>query len=337
MIVIDGKEGGGQILRTAIGLSAATGKAVRVVNIRGARCTSGLMPQHLIGVKIAGEFCNAKTVGLRIGSNDVQFEPGRLAFADKKIEIGTAGSIPLLLQTLTPILILSDKQISLEITGGTDVPWSPGIFYFQHVFCDFMKKMGGDILVEILKHGFYPKGGGKVKITYNPSGGLNHICLTDRGNFLGADVWSIASEGLRKAKVAERQVEGAEKKMSKAFDKRDVGYVQSLSPGSSIHVHAQYQDCRIGAGSIGQRGKPAEEVGAEAATELEKSIRSGAPLDKYMADQILPYLALASGKSEVFVEKFTDHCIANVSVIEKILQVKFEVEGNKICVNGIGN
>jgi RNA 3'-phosphate cyclase len=314
-----------------------TNKAVKVLNIRGARCSAGLRPQHLMGVKIAGEFCDAEIKGLEIGSTEVEFIPKSFNFIDREIDIGTAGSIPLLLQTLTPILISTDKKIVLEIAGGTDVHWSPNMFYFQHVFCDFLKKMGSEIDVEILKHGFYPRGGGKVRVAFSPIEKLKPLNLVERGKFLGVDAWSVASENLKKARVAERQIEGLEEKLERSLENKNIVYANSLSPGSSLHTNAHYENCKIGAGSLGKRGKPAERVGEEAAEELKKSIESKATLDKYMADQILPFFALA-GEGKVIVEKITEHCLTNIFVIEKFLPVKFEVEkeNREISVKGTG-
>ena len=162
MIKIDGSIGYGQVLRTAIGLSALLLKPVKIFNIRVRRPKPGLRPQHLTGVKIAAEFCAASVKGAKIGSTQVEFIPKYHKIPSyKKIDIGTAGSICLLLQTLTLLLVFADKEVTLEIVGGTDVKHAPTTTYFQHIFCYFLKRMGAEISLQTLRHGFYPKGEGE--------------------------------------------------------------------------------------------------------------------------------------------------------------------------------
>jgi RNA 3'-phosphate cyclase len=339
MITIDGGQGeaGGQILRTAVALSAITKKPVKITNIRKARCNPGLAQQHLMGVKIAGEFCNAKVAGLEIGSMGIEFNPGVIVYEDKKIDIGTAGSIALLLQTLTPILIFTDKKITLDITGGTDVKWSPSMLYYKHIFWEHLKMMGVNVDVDIVKYGFYPKGGGRVKITFNPFKDLKHVNLTDRGEFVRMDVWGIVSEQLKQARVLERMMESFEKNIAEKITYRTALYVPSLSPGCSLHAHAHYANAKLGATVLGELKKTAEKIGEEVAAELKTSMQSHAAVDKFMADQLLTFMALADGKSSVKVEDVTEHCKTNISVCEQMLGCNFAVDEKKkiIEVEGI--
>jgi len=326
MITIDGSQGeaGGQILRTAISLSAIAKTPVKITNIRKARCNPGLAQQHLTGVKIAGEICNAKISGLKIGSTEVEFTPGNIDFNDKKIDIGTAGSIALLLQTLTPILVFTDKKITLEITGGTDVKWSPSMFYYWHIFCKYLEIMGASPEVEVLKYGFYPKGGGCVKVVFKPKN-LKPLDLHERGEFVRLDTWGVASEQLKKAKVLERMAESFEKNIHSSIENKRILYVPSISNGCSFHAHAHYTNAKLGATALGEVGKPAEEIGEQVAAELKTSMESGAAVDKFMADQLLIFMAIADGKSSAKVEEITGHCKTNMSVCEQILGCKFAV------------
>ena len=328
MITIDGGQGeaGGQILRTAIALSAITKKPVKVTNIRKARCNPGLAQQHLMGAKIAGEFCNAKVSGLKIGSMEVEFTPSETNFADKKIDIGTAGSVALLLQTLTPILVFTDKQITLDIIGGTDVKWSPSMLYYQNIFCEYLLMMGVEVETEILKYGFYPKGGGRAKVTFKPFKELHTVNLLDRGKFERIDMRGAVSEQLKNAKVLERMVGSFEKNIGTAVTKKNIFYVPSLSPGCSLHAHAHYTNAKLGATVLGERGKSAEKVGEEVAAELKASMDSGATVDKFMADQLLVFMALAEGKSSARVEEITNHCRTNISVCEQMLGCRFAID-----------
>ncbi len=324
MIEVDGSHGeaGGQILRTAVGLSAVTGKPCRIFNIRKSRPKAGLKAQHLSGVKAVALLSGARTSGLALGSTEITFHPQKIRSGKLSIDVGTAGSIGLVLQSLILPSLHAPSPVELEIRGGTHVKWSPSTDYFQHIFCETLKKMGMDIHIVTEKFGFYPQGGGFVRVTVKP-GEPKPLALTERGGFIQTEMWSIASEMLKKRQVAERQAKAAEGLLP--IGRKSVSYVESLSPGSSIYLHSLYDNCRIGACSLGERGKTAETVGREAAALLKKQMGSGACLDEWMADQILPFLAIADGESDVTVTEITKHSLTNMWVIEQFLPVKFSM------------
>jgi RNA 3'-phosphate cyclase len=330
-MIINGShgEGGGQILRTAIALSCITGKDIEIKDIRANRPNPGLAAQHLAGLQAAVRLTHAKTEDLRIGSTSIKFSPGSVEGGFHAIDIGTAGAITLVLQTMAIPCLKAEEMTVFEITGGTDVLWSPSIAYFQHIFCDFMKRMGIDIGVEILGYGFYPKGGGKVRVSLTPQQKVKPLNFTERGGLEKKDIWSIASENLRNVRVAERQVEGAREFLKCDFGTPNVIYTPTLSPGSSVHIHAHFKNCNLGASSLGERGTPAENVGGKAARLLKKQIDSEACLDEWMADQIIPYLALYGGK--VSVSEITQHTKTNIWVCEQF-GAKFKVEGDVVGV-----
>ncbi len=322
MIQIDGSygEGGGQIIRTAIGLSCVTGKPCRIFNIRKNRNLPGLKPQHYKGIEAAKKMCNADVKGLGIGSTEIEFHPHKLETSSLKTDIGTAGSITLLLQTLMIPAIHSMKTLTLEIIGGTHVKWSPTTDYFQNIFCSFMQRMGIKVRTEILRYGFYPKGGGHVKVVIKP-GELKPLNLLERGEILQIQSWSIASQNLKHSSVAERQIDGAEKIIR--IENPNVEYVDSLSAGTSIHLQANCENSVLGCSVLGESRKSAESVGREAANLLKEQMDSGACLDEWMTDQILPYLALAKGKSEISVPKITKHAETNMWIIKKFIDTEF--------------
>ena len=336
IIEIDGSEGeaGGQIIRTAVGLSCVTGKPVRIVNIRKRRPVPGLKAQHLKGIEAAAKLCDAKTSGLLIGSKEIEFHPGDIKKDSLYVNVGTAGSVTLVLQTLMIPAAVAERELTIEIIGGTHVSWSPTTGYFRHVFCEFLGKMGVNAESETLAYGFYPKGAGKIRVIVKPVPSLIPISLTSRGKHILTEAWSSASKDLEKSRVAERQLEAVEKILGK-LDKRSK-YVPSLSTGSSITLASFFGNCFLGSSSVGERGKPSERVGEVAALLLKKQIDSGACLDEWMADQILPYMALATGKSEVSVAEVTQHAKTNMAVIEKFLPVKFSVKGNIIACSSKG-
>jgi len=338
MIELDGSrgEGGGQIVRTAIGLSAVTGRPVKIYNIRAGRENPGLRPQHIKGIEAAAKICNAMVMGLKEGSPKLEFVPGKLEGGRLRVDVGTAGSISLVLQTLLIPAIHTQKGVKVLITGGTDVNWSPSMDYFQNVFCDYLSRIGIKTEIETLRRGFYPKGGGKVVFSVKPCYAPNPLELVNRGDLERVDIWSIASNKLKKARVAERQIDGAEEILGDdTFSHKNVRYGTSSGPGSSVHMHAHYENCKLGAGGIGEVGEKSEAVGKEAGIAMKRQMDSNACLDEWMGDQIIPYLALASpyGKSTVSVSSLTNHTNTNVWVTEKFLPIKFKKRKNIIKVS----
>ncbi|MFH7882591.1 MAG: RNA 3'-terminal phosphate cyclase, partial [Candidatus Aenigmatarchaeota archaeon] len=258
----------------------------------------------------------------------------------RRIDIGTAGQISLILQTLTPLLIFGEKETKLEIIGGTAGLGAPTIHFVKNIFFPILSKLGIKIPeLEVEREGFYPKGGGIVKTKFYPIKKLNSIKLLEIGKVKNIRGVSIA--GSLPEHVAKRQASSAEKLL------KDYGFeaeivtqvVKTFSPGTSIILWAECENSIIGADNIGKMGVKAEIIGEECAKELLASLESKAALDKFMADQILIFLALAQGESCVSVEKITEHCITNIKVVEKMLNVKFKIDENfppKISVEGIG-
>lgn len=331
MIKIDGSygEGGGQIIRTAVALSAITKKPVTISNIRSKRNSPGLKPQHLTGVKAVAELCNAELKGAEIGSKEIEFAPGEIESKTLNLDIGTAGSVTMVLQALMPAALFSKKDFKFTITGGTSVHFSPPAEYFVHILCSYLKSMGADVDAAIEKYGFYPKGGGKVSVKINASE-LRGITVLERGGFIGTSILdSIASKDLEKAQVAERQINGFKKEFGETnYTKIRNRYVDSLSTGSSIHAHNVYENCVIGAEALGERGKPSEKVGELCAKKLKKEIEFDSTLDSHMLDQIIPYMAVLGGAFRF--NEMTSHAKTNIWVTEQFLPVKFKINGNVI-------
>lgn len=340
MIEVDGSkfEGGGAILRVATALSAVTQKPCHVFDIRKGREKSGLMRQHLLGLRALSELCQGKLEGDELGSEKIWFYPGKVQAKDIQVKIKTAGSITLVLQTLILPCLRAPRPVKISFKGGaTDTFFSPTIDYFRYVFLKILEKMTSQKIadIEVKRRGFYPEGGAEVEIKIYPTT-LKPISLTEQGAIKKVTIISGASEFLRTKKVAERQVAGVKEILGKLKlpIKEQIEYYQSQSPGSQLNITGEFANTIIGVDNLGKLGKSAEEVGREAAQNFLKEGKLGASLDKHLADQILPFMALSQGKSQVSVSEVTSHCKTNIWVIEKFLEGKFEISDNLISWTG---
>jgi len=345
MIEIDGNylEGGGQILRTACSLSAITKRPRHIFNIRKNRPKPGLMPQHLLGIQALSQLCNGRLEGDSLGSEEIKFFPGENYRDRISINIPTAGSITLVLQALILPALFAPSPVKISFNGGaTDTFFSPTIDHFRYVFLKILEKMGAKIEIEILKRGYYPEGGAKVETKIFPTkpapyrnevsgAGLKSINLIERGSLKKIIAISGASDFLKNKKVAERQLIGVREVLGKLklpiVEK--VEYYDTACPGSQIFLMAEFENTVIGVDNLGKLGKRAEDVGKEAALELLKEQKSNTCLDKYSADQILPYLALAKGRSQITVSEITNHVKTNLWVIEKLAQYRNEISSTE--------
>ncbi len=335
-ITIDGSlgEGGGQILRTSLALSAVLGKPVRIVNIRARRKNPGLQRQHLTGVMALARLAKAHVKGAEIGSTQLEFWPRGLEGGEYEFNIGTAGSVTLVFQALMPVLAFLPKPTRITVQGGTDVPWSPTIDYLRHVVAYHLEAMGLKVEIELHQRGHYPKGGGRVTYTVgDPPGKLKPLYLPERGSLIRIEGISHAYRLPRH--VAERQASSARHVLEKAIGKNiqvairvEHEPTRGLGPGSGITLWAITEKSILGSDSLGARGKPAEKVGGEAARTLVEDLATGASLDRHMSDMVIPLLALAEGESKVRGARLTLHARTNIEVVKILMQdVSINLEG----------
>jgi len=349
VIEIDGSfgEGGGQVLRTTVGLSALLGKQVHVRNIRAKRPNPGLRAQHMTAIKAVAALCNAETRGLELGSTDLFFTPRGKVTGSFKFDVGTAGSISLVLQALMPTAAFSSGGAEFEITGGTDVRWSPPIDYVRYVVLPLLSRLGYVAELKLLRRGHYPKGGGRVSMMVKPCKGLKPLLLTERLEI--KEVRGISHCVKLPSHVGERQADAAREVLKKmdhlnVFVKLETYPLETdphIGPGSGIVLYTGEESGTVlGADSVGERGKPAEEVGRQAARQLAEEIRSGAPVDRHMSDILIPYLSVAEGKSEFRTSQITMHTITNGKMAELVSGAQIRIDGELgnpgiVRVNGI--
>ena len=360
MLSIEGStiSGGGQILRTALGLAALTRQPFEITDIRKNRSKPGLRYQHLSCIKAVAELCTGSFENAEISSTSVKFYPRDIKSRTISVDIGTAGSITLLLQSLIVPAVFGDKKFRIKITGGTDVPFSPSSDYFANVLLPHLRKFCESIEYNVNRRGFIHEGGGKAELFVKPKfplssyGNLNEflqdlrnnaaakINLNNQGKLLQIKGSSVASDDLQKAEVAERQAKAARMALAKLDVPISISssYAASLSTGSVITLWAVFAEGEetsevnpiiLGSSTLGERGKRAEDVGKEAATQLLQEINSKAPVDRHLADQLLPFLALTTGS--IKVSETTPHCLTNIYTIEKFLGKSFEVNDNIIA------
>ncbi|MBU0635396.1 RNA 3'-terminal phosphate cyclase [Candidatus Micrarchaeota archaeon] len=340
-IVVDASAGG-QVFRTAIGLSALLQKPVEIRHIRQKRPRPGLQAQHLTALKTLQQICNSRVKGLFKESPEVVFFPQKPVSTRLVVNIGTAGSIGLLLQSVFFPSLVSENR--LRVIGGTNVPFAPPIEFVQNVLLPELKAMNCRFEVALNCHGFFPKGKGRVSfVSKKTKLPLKSICFTELGTLESIECFSVCASLPRE--VAERQSKIAEKilqELSTDFVSHVSCKENSFSCGSSIVLLARFSTGRVlSASAIGKKGFPAEEVGKKAAYHLLKKIRAERAVDEHLADQLVPFMALAKGPSTIETAVLSEHTLNNIKVCEQLLGVKFEVSGEKnnsseIFVEGMG-
>ncbi len=336
MIQIDGQqgEGGGQVLRTALALSVVTGQPVQLTSIRAKRRSPGLAPQHLAGVLAAGQICGAEIDGARLRSTQVTFRPGGSAQAGRHtFDIsrmagqGSAGAVTLLLQTILLPLALSDGDSELVIRGGTHVAWSPPVHYVQWVLLPTLERIGIEAEIDLETWGWYPQGGGQVRVRIGGGARLKGIDLGERGNL--KTIKGVAGASSLPAHIPQRIGNRANNVLREAKLPARVEPVRTGGPstGAGLFLAAEYDGLITGFSALGAIGKPSEVVADEAVGDLIAAHRQGEGLDAHLPDQLLPALALAGGSSALKTVEITGHTMTVVDIIGQFVERPIQVEG----------
>jgi RNA 3'-phosphate cyclase len=333
VIQVDGsqKSGSGTILRLSVALAAILNQPLHIYKIRQNRPQPGLRPQHLEAVLTAAKLSDAELEGAKLGSLELWFKPKKSRGGEFRAEIGTAGSIPMLLMTVLPVCAFADNTVHLRVLkGGTDVWHSPTINYLQYVFLPTLKLMGLNAELTIHRYGYYPKGMGETTITVEPSKSLRSLRLEKFGKIATIKGVSVCTF-LAERRVAERQAKAANNYLKERGYTAEIQVVNDrsnpLQKGSSLVLWAETDAGAIlGADAIGELRKPSEKVGREAAEKLCTEISAKATVDVHLADMLIPYVALAKGRSAYATRTLSEHLETNIWLTEKLLNAKFNVE-----------
>jgi len=340
MMTIDGSfgEGGGQVLRTSLALAALLGRELRVEGIRAGRPKPGLAAQHLAGVRAAAEVCGARVEGARLGSTELTFVPGRIRGGHFRFDVGTAGATTLVLQTILPCLLFARETSHLRITGGTNVLWSPPQEYIAHVFLSAIAAMGARAELECLTPGFYPKGGGHIEARVMPiDAPLGPLHWRERGELRSLTAFSVVEARLP-AHIIGQQIDGARRALGSAGLRTETAHPESASPGTMLMIAAGFERGAGGFAVLGERGRPAEDVGGEAGEQAAEFLAASSTVDRHLADQLLLYAAVAAGETAYVTEEVTEHLRTNAWVIQQFLDAEIEIDeaAGRVTVRGVG-
>jgi len=332
VLEIDGgqRSGSGTILRLSIALAGILGEPLHICNIRQRRSEPGLRPQHLEAVLTAAKLCNAEIRGATLGSRELWFKPGEIRGGEVHAEIGTAGSIPMLLLTVLPLCAFAKRPVRVHIVkGGTDVRNAPTINYLRYVLLPLLERMGLRASLTVQKYGYYPKGMGEVFVGAQPCKRFSPLRLEEFGNIEELGGVSVCTF-LADRRVAERQAKAANECLRARGYEAKIQVVNDVSnplqKGSSLVLWARSDTgALLGGDAIGELRKPSEVVGKEAAENLVRELETQATVDVHLADMLVPYAALADGNSAYLTRAITDHLDTNVWLAQEILGVKFHV------------
>jgi RNA 3'-terminal phosphate cyclase (ATP) len=320
-IEIDGSygEGGGQIIRTSLTLSAITQKPLKIINIRANRPNPGLQPQHLTACKAVRNVCRGTLTGAEIGSRELVFEPGPIVGGKYEFDIGTAGSVTLVAQTLIPILLCASKASEIRIIGGTHVMKSPGYDYFERVFLPAIARFGANIKSEMRKPGYYPRGGGVISLDVSP--GALSGCISWQSPDIPIQALIRVSRLPLHIAIREKKV-FLQNNIEKVFIRQD----EADSIGNAVTAWKGL----AGGYALGEKGKRAEAVAQEAldAVNAEKG-----DVDRHLADQLLIYAALADGRTSYSTNAVSEHLRTNSYVISRFMERKISLDDGRIEVD----
>jgi RNA 3'-terminal phosphate cyclase (ATP) len=343
MIHIDGsqKSGSGTILRYSVSLATLLRNGLHITNIRARRRKPGLRPQHLRSVLACQQMCEGKVVGARVGAREITYRPGRQIRGGRyEFDIGTAGSTTMLAAQVLPLACFADQPTHLKISGGLFQDWAPNAFHMQHVLFPLLRRMGIQADLQIIRPGYVPRGGGVIEVVVRPvRGPLKPLRLIERGRVMKVEGVALSSH-LQKRRVSERMAEVCGELLRKAGYEPEISVLYdttAVQRGATLAVWAVTDTgCILGADRAGKLGRSSESIGEHVAKTLLADLATGATVDRFLADQLILYAALAQGKTEYVIPRMTEHVDTNLWLVEEILGVKTAVRDGRVQIEGVG-
>ena len=328
LLHIDGSqgEGGGQVLRTALGLSLVTGRPFQIDAIRARRRKPGLMRQHLTAVQAAGDVGRARLRGAELGSTSLRFEPGEVRAGEYEFRIGTAGSTSLVLQAVLPAMLVSDQDWFVRIHGGTHNRMAPTAPFLAHSFVPMLDRMGARVSVHLERAGFYPAGGGILSCQKRAGGDLRPLDILERGKLLEKEAGALVAQLPRS--IARREIAVITKGLAWQKNRTIIEEIEdSQGPGNTCWIRLAYEHSTAWFTGFGEQRKSAERVAHSCLDEAKDFLAHDAPIEKHLCDQLLLPLALSGGGSFRTTAP-TAHSLTNAEVIQAFLpiDIRFEKE-----------
>ncbi len=325
LIHIDGSfgEGGGQILRTSLALSVATGRPFRIENIRANRSKPGLLRQHLTAVQAATAISGARVVGDAVNSTCIEFHPDELRCGDYHFSIGTAGSTTLVLQTILPALMLGEAPSTISLEGGTHNAYAPSVHFLTRAFLPLVERMGPRVSIELERHGFYPAGGGRICARIEPVKKLTPLTLLERGDEVRRS--ATATVANLSGDIAKRELAIIQQKLSFPDEALKIEQIKdAIGPGNILSIEIESEHVTEVFTGFGERGVAAERIAAETAKDVRRYLGSTAPVGRHLADQLMIPFALA-GDGEFRTGRLSGHSETNLETIGWFLPSRLEV------------
>jgi RNA 3'-phosphate cyclase len=343
MLTIDGSRysGSGTIVRQAVAFSALTGQGIHVVNARAKRDKPGLRPQHIRVVEAIGELVNGHAEGLTQGSQEFTFRPGSLKTGHHySWDIGSAGSTTMLGLGILPVLAFAGSRVMVELRGGLFQDFAPSVFHLQHIIIPMLEEMGLHAEVEIVRPGYVPRGDGILRLAVKPlTEPFRAITKEEVGPV--TRVWGIAlSSHLEERRVSQRMADAARDVLAKAGHQVEIEVrndTKSMQAGAALALFAdEGKAVHLGADQAGALRRRAESIGKHVAKQLLDELMSGATLDRFAADQIILFAALAAGESRFIIPTVTDHVLTSVWLAEIFLDAHVRIDGQRLAIHGMG-
>ena len=343
MLEIDGSlySGSGTIVRQAVAFAALTGTAIHIFNVRIKRPKPGLRRQHAQAVEAIRQLVDGRTEGAVAGAGEFVFRPGKPTRSQNFTwDIGSAGSTTALALAVLPVLALGAAPVSIELRGGLFQDFAPSFYHFEHVLLVLLRRMGVEASARMERPGYVPSGQGIWHLAVTPARRTLRSLLLDSPGTVER-IWGIAlASRLKEQSVSDRMAESAKRAFGAAGYHADIQVLyeeSALQPGAGLAVFADLSSgARLGSDRAGAPGRRSETIGRYVARCLNEDLKTGATLDRYASDQIIPLAALAAGESKFRIPRVSEHIESSAWLSREFLGAEVRADGHELVVKGVG-